>query len=119
MTHRPSRPTTSPSPARAGGGSMADMRWLRCERIKGQSNRKWRLFACACCRRVWDRINQRRWRQVIEAVERYSDGLAAKAEVSELLAAAGHPDGPGPTAAYFLARTLHITRLKQVQSAIG
>jgi hypothetical protein len=98
---------------------MAEMRWFRCNRIKGQSNRKWRLFACACCRRVWDRINQRKWRKVVEAVEQFSDGMATQAEVSEAVSAAGNPEGPGATAAYLLANTLRIAQLKQVQSAVG
>src|SRR5262249_45165708 len=40
-------------------------------------------------------------------------------ELGKAVAAAGKPEGPGPTAPSFLANTLHIARLKQVQSAVG
>ena len=38
------------------------------------SDRKLRLFTCACCRRVWDLVPDPRSRKAVETSEQYADG---------------------------------------------
>jgi hypothetical protein len=68
---------------------MTEQEWLECtsptpmlEFLAGRaSERKLRLFACACCRRVWRAMVDERSRTAVETAERIADGTVAGEDV--------------------------------------
>jgi hypothetical protein len=67
---------------------MNHAEWLSCTNptsmlehvLTFASNRKRRLFGCACCRRVWTSLDAER-QQGVETIERYVEGLASDDEL--------------------------------------
>jgi hypothetical protein len=75
---------------------MTEAEWLACPSAmkmlpflrERASNRKLRLFACACCRRIWSLLVDERSRRAVEVLERYVDGEATKQELGAAQGAA-------------------------------
>ena len=67
---------------------MTEEEWLACadpaamlRRLGAKiSNRKLRLFACACCRRVWNFVRDDRLKAALDILERYADKEASDKE---------------------------------------
>jgi hypothetical protein len=76
---------------RNGGSPEAMLNYLG----PGACPRKLRLYAVACCRRVWHLLRDEHSRGAVEAAERYAEGL----DDAVRLAAAGEAAGGGHGAA--------------------
>ena len=55
------------------------------------SDRKMRLFACACCRHIWEWLAPNYSKRIIDAAEGFADGAAPWSAVSD----SGRKSGPG------------------------
>lgn len=68
---------------------MTEAQWLESsdviailKSLEGKTtDRKLRLFGCACCRRAWDLLAEECFRDAVEVAERYADGQADRKEL--------------------------------------
>jgi hypothetical protein len=70
---------------------MTEPAWMTCDNPKAMlsflagarkaRDRQYRLFACACCRRVWPLMSRESARRAVEVTERHADGLASDEEL--------------------------------------
>jgi hypothetical protein len=75
---------------------MTEAEWLACTDPKAMleillcraTERKLRLFAVACCRRIWPQMTDARSRQAVELAERSTDELVSDLELSAVSAEA-------------------------------
>jgi hypothetical protein len=88
---------------------VTEQEWLACKNPQDMlmflhrskaSDRKLRLWACACCRGVWERLSDKRLRVAVETCERVADGLE-------------------PLGALATAELLAFEALDEIQSAAG
>ncbi len=64
-------------------GPLLEHVWQHRRRARHRGcRRQLRLFACACCRRAWHLLPERRLVRTLQTCERYADGLADEAERS-------------------------------------
>jgi len=90
---------------------MTEAEWLACANPqpmleflrRGASDRKVRLFAVACCRRVWSSFQHEEFRNAVQKAESFADGLADRSEMLDAHEKArgifatlhGNDNGPG------------------------
>src|SRR5262249_18201429 len=80
--------------ARPRGIPMTEHDWLHgrdpaplLNVLRGQaSGRKFRLFACACCRLIWRHLRDERSRRLVAVMELSADGLVSAEQVAGALA---------------------------------
>jgi hypothetical protein len=110
---------------------MNEAEWLACddplpmmEFLSGKaSERKLRLFACACCRRIWHLLKDPRSRRAAEVSEQYADGIASEAELREAGiaadAAADDTHGEGAEAADAAADVVNDFRSAAIAATVA
>jgi hypothetical protein len=84
------------------------------------SDRKLRLFACACTRAVWELLADERARRAVQMAERYADGLATEGELSAASAEAWDAvDAYGSEANHAACTTVESYAFAAAQDAAG
>lgn len=107
---------------------MTEAEWLACEQpgpmlafVRGSiSDRKLRLFACACARSVWRFVPPGPCREAFEVGRRHADGLATDAELAAARAAAiavADADRTRAAAAWAACETAEPSALRAARAA--
>src|SRR5262245_38990094 len=80
------------------GGAVTEAQWqaargpeLMLQFLRDKvSERKLRLFGCACVRRVWGMLTEGASRAAVEVAEQFADGTARAAELADAFASAAN-----------------------------
>jgi len=72
------------------GRPMTEAEWLACDDTEPMlvflnhrmTDRKSRLFACACCRQIWNYVSNSALRNAVEVSERFADQEATQSQLS-------------------------------------
>jgi hypothetical protein len=86
---------------------MTEAEWMACKDptpmlvflVDKACNRKFRLFACSCCRRLWPVFDDDRTRLAVEIAEQVADGKKPRQALFDAVEAAGEADSDGMDAA--------------------
>lgn len=82
--------------AQRRSGDATEAKWLSSDDVEGMldwlrrsaptmsehAGRKLRLFDCACCRRIWSILTDKRSRKAVEIAEKFADGMASEVELA-------------------------------------
>jgi hypothetical protein len=112
---------------------MTEAEWLKCKEPGPMldflgyraSERKLRLFAAACCRRVWHLLTHQESKESVEALEQYADGLlpsltnawVAASDVRDIRKTGKKDSLPEKTAAWAVSLALLPETFRSVQGS--
>jgi hypothetical protein len=73
------------------GGTMTEAEWQECSEatvllnfLRGKgSDRKWRLYACGCCRAAWHLLTDQQSRRAVEVAETFAEGGGSRQALAE------------------------------------
>ncbi len=106
---------------------MTEQEWLECKYPKAMlefvrataCDRRYRLFAAACCRRVWHFLTGVQSREAVEIAERFADGRSAEEEREKAQSIAAEVRNLGGMAAKWTASASARTGAIMVVDAAG
>ncbi len=87
--------------------NASDVYQMQCFVANQISGRKRRLFACACCRVIWDLLNDPQVRKAVEIAEAFADGNALQEQLIPLQERCGTIEPGFPLCSDFVYQTCY------------